>query len=102
MATAGFCRNAATLVPDIIVEALVSEICMRAITYRKVDVNGIGVFYREAGPNDAPTILLLHGFFERPQLFLQARQIHVDQFLLILQTSGPVVSDRNSETNPWK
>ena len=35
---------------------------MRAVTYRKVDVDGIGVFYREAGPKDAPTILLLHGF----------------------------------------
>jgi hypothetical protein len=28
---------------------------MRAVTYRKVDVDGIGVFYREAGPKDAPT-----------------------------------------------
>ncbi|KWV49074.1 hypothetical protein AS156_16545 [Bradyrhizobium macuxiense] len=35
---------------------------MRAVTYRKVDVDGIGVFYREAGPKDAPTILLLRGF----------------------------------------
>ena len=31
-------------------------------TYRRVDVGGIGVFYREAGPALAPTILLLHGF----------------------------------------
>jgi pimeloyl-ACP methyl ester carboxylesterase len=35
---------------------------MSTVTYRKVDVDGIGVFYREAGPKDAPTILLLHGF----------------------------------------
>ncbi|GAA4981921.1 alpha/beta hydrolase [Yinghuangia aomiensis] len=27
-----------------------------------MDVDGIGVFYREAGPADAPTLLLLHGF----------------------------------------
>jgi len=27
-----------------------------------VDVDGIKVFYREAGPKDARTILLLHGF----------------------------------------
>jgi pimeloyl-ACP methyl ester carboxylesterase len=25
-------------------------------------VNGVGIFYREAGPRDAPTILLLHGY----------------------------------------
>lgn len=31
-------------------------------TYRTVDVNGLEIFYREAGPADAPTVLLLHGF----------------------------------------
>src|SRR5579863_6803602 len=31
-------------------------------TYHHVDVDGVGVFYREAGPKNAPTIVLLHGF----------------------------------------
>ena len=31
-------------------------------TYHRTQVNGVGVFYREAGPKDAPTIVLLHGF----------------------------------------
>jgi pimeloyl-ACP methyl ester carboxylesterase len=31
-------------------------------TYHRKTVGGVGVFYREAGPNDAPTIVLLHGF----------------------------------------
>jgi pimeloyl-ACP methyl ester carboxylesterase len=31
-------------------------------TYHRVDVNGVNIFYREAGPKDAPTIVLLHGF----------------------------------------
>ncbi len=31
-------------------------------TFHKTDINGIGVFYREAGPVNAATILLLHGF----------------------------------------
>jgi pimeloyl-ACP methyl ester carboxylesterase len=31
-------------------------------TYRRTTVDGIGVFYREAGPKDASTIVLLHGF----------------------------------------
>ena|SRR5215475_2046977 len=35
---------------------------MGTVTFRKVDVDGIGIFYREAGPKDAPRILLLHGF----------------------------------------
>lgn len=32
------------------------------IHYRTVSIDGIDVFYREAGPQDAPVILLLHGF----------------------------------------
>jgi pimeloyl-ACP methyl ester carboxylesterase len=31
-------------------------------TYQRVMVDGVGIFYREAGPKDAPTIVLLHGF----------------------------------------
>jgi len=31
-------------------------------TYHRMMVDGVGVFYREAGPKDAPTIVLLHGF----------------------------------------
>ena len=31
-------------------------------TYHRTQVDGIGMFYREAGPKDAPTIVLLHGF----------------------------------------
>jgi pimeloyl-ACP methyl ester carboxylesterase len=29
---------------------------------RRIDADGVSVFYREAGPEDAPVILLLHGF----------------------------------------
>ncbi len=32
------------------------------VYYRTVKVDGLSIFYREAGPRDAPTILLLHGF----------------------------------------
>src|ERR1700722_7961035 len=29
---------------------------------RRVEADGVDVFYREAGPADAPAVLLLHGF----------------------------------------
>jgi pimeloyl-ACP methyl ester carboxylesterase len=32
------------------------------VRYRSVQVDGVEVFYREAGPADAPVMLLLHGF----------------------------------------
>lgn len=32
------------------------------VRHRFVDVDGVRVFYREAGASDAPTLLLLHGF----------------------------------------
>ena len=31
-------------------------------TYHRAEVDGVGIFYREAGPKDAPTIVLLQGF----------------------------------------
>src|SRR3974390_2383651 len=34
----------------------------KTTTYHRVAVDGVGVFYREAGPKDASTIVLLHGF----------------------------------------
>jgi pimeloyl-ACP methyl ester carboxylesterase len=38
-------------------------------TYHTVSVNGLDIFYREAGSPDAPTILLLHGFPTSSHMF---------------------------------
>ncbi len=38
-------------------------------SYHKVQVDGVGVFYREAGPKDAPTIVLLHGYPSSSRMF---------------------------------
>ena len=35
---------------------------MSAMRHRTVTVDGLNIFYREAGPADAPTLVLLHGF----------------------------------------
>src|SRR5579863_9939015 len=39
------------------------------IFYRTVKVDGLSIFYREAGPKDAPTILLLHGLPSSSRMF---------------------------------
>src|SRR5437773_1210734 len=33
-----------------------------AVHYKTTRINGLDIFYRDAGPQDAPVILLLHGF----------------------------------------
>jgi pimeloyl-ACP methyl ester carboxylesterase len=38
-------------------------------TYRTVQIDGLSIFYREAGPKDAPTLLLLHGFPSSSRMF---------------------------------
>ncbi len=55
---------------------------MYSMSYRKVDVEGFNVFYREAGAQDAPAILLLHGFPSASHMFrdlipLLAEHFHV-------------------------
>jgi pimeloyl-ACP methyl ester carboxylesterase len=37
--------------------------------YRTTKVDGLSIFYREAGPSDAPTLLLLHGFPSSSRMF---------------------------------
>jgi pimeloyl-ACP methyl ester carboxylesterase len=41
----------------------------KPISYGSLDVDGNNVYYREAGPKDAPTILLLHGFPSSSHMF---------------------------------
>ena len=47
----------------------IKENDMSRIHYRKQQVGNVEVFYREAGPVDAPVILLLHGFPTASHMF---------------------------------
>jgi pimeloyl-ACP methyl ester carboxylesterase len=37
--------------------------------YRTIKIDGLSIFYREAGPKDAPTLLLLHGLPSSSRMF---------------------------------
>lgn len=39
------------------------------IFYRTIQIDGLSIFYREAGPKDGPTLLLLHGFPSSSRMF---------------------------------
>src|SRR5215510_5210919 len=56
---------------------------MSMVKFQKVDVDGIGVFYREAGRKDAPTILLLHGFPTASHMFRDLIPQLANQFRLV-------------------
>jgi pimeloyl-ACP methyl ester carboxylesterase len=38
-------------------------------TYQFIEINGLNIFYREAGPKDAPTLVLLHGYPSSSHMF---------------------------------
>src|SRR5687767_9095783 len=40
-----------------------------ATHYRRTKIDGIELFYREAGPTDAPVVVLLHGFPTSSNMF---------------------------------
>ena len=62
MVTATSLTAAETSIVDHRVEATSLESTSATTTYHRMTVDGVGVFYREAGQKNAPAIVLLHGF----------------------------------------
>jgi pimeloyl-ACP methyl ester carboxylesterase len=56
---------------------------MAAIKYRTADVEGLKLFYREAGPPGAPKLLLLHGFPSASHMFRDLIPLLADRFHII-------------------
>ena len=46
-------------------------------------IDGLDIFYREAGPKDAPAILLLHGFPTSSHMFRNLIPALADEFHLV-------------------
>src|SRR5215468_2548111 len=49
--------------------SVASEPSIARASFHTVDVDGVQVFYREAGSADAPVVLLLHGFAASSHMF---------------------------------
>jgi len=56
---------------------------MHKVTYHKVDVDGVSIFSREAGPKHAPAILLLHGFPSASHMFRDLIPLLADRFRVV-------------------
>jgi pimeloyl-ACP methyl ester carboxylesterase len=53
---------------------------MAAVNYRTADVDGLQIFYREAGAAEAPHLLLLHGFPSASHMFRDLIPLLADRF----------------------
>jgi pimeloyl-ACP methyl ester carboxylesterase len=53
------------------------------IHYKTVHIDGVDVFYREAGPADAPVLLLLHGFPTSSHMFRNLIPLLADRYHVI-------------------
>src|SRR5947208_9018213 len=70
------------------------------VFYRTLKVEGLEMFYREAGPQDAPTVLLLHGFPSSSHMFRNLIPMLADKYHVVApdfpgygESSAPSVSD---------
>jgi pimeloyl-ACP methyl ester carboxylesterase len=51
--------------------------------YRSITIDGLSIFYREAGPKDGPTILLLHGLPSSSRMFQPLFDRLADRYHLV-------------------
>ncbi|MEO8659921.1 MAG: alpha/beta fold hydrolase [Bryobacteraceae bacterium] len=69
-------------------------------SYRYANIDGLKIFYREAGPRDAPTIVLLHGFPSSSHMFRDLIPKLADRFHIIAPDFiGFGYSDQPSHTD---
>src|SRR6201981_1969940 len=68
--------------------------------YRTLTVEGLEIFYREAGPRNAPTVLLLHGFPSSSHMFRNLIPMLADKYHVVApdfpgygESSAPSVND---------
>lgn len=73
---------------------------MVAVHHRTVSVDGLDVFWREAGPSDAPVLLLLHGYPSSSHMFRHLIPAMADRYRVIApdhigfgRSSAPSVDD---------
>jgi pimeloyl-ACP methyl ester carboxylesterase len=77
-----------------------AEPTTKQVLHRTVKIDGLDIFYREAGPKDSPTVLLLHGFPTSSHMFRNLIPALADKYHVIApdypgfgNSSAPSVED---------
>lgn len=65
------------------VQSMTTTQLFPVVQYRTEDLDGFPMFYREAGPADAPVVLLLHGFPTSSHMFRNLIPYLADRFHVI-------------------
>jgi pimeloyl-ACP methyl ester carboxylesterase len=60
-----------------------TQVAPPVVHYRTVRIDGVDVFYREAGPADGPVVLLLHGFPTSSHMFRRLIPALADRYHVI-------------------
>jgi pimeloyl-ACP methyl ester carboxylesterase len=76
------------------------------ITYQRAQVDGQEIFYREAGPKGAPSILLLHGFPTSSHMFRNLIPALSDRYHVVApdrrDLDSPMLRIENGSTTPLR
>jgi pimeloyl-ACP methyl ester carboxylesterase len=60
-----------------------SPVTLNAARHRTLEIDGVEIFYREAGPADAPVVVLLHGFPTSSHMFRNLIAALADRYRVI-------------------
>lgn len=63
--------------------AAASSLTIPVVHYRTMSIDGVDVFFREAGPADQPVVLLLHGFPTSSHMFRNLIPLLADRYHVI-------------------
>jgi len=72
-----------TISPSFAVESGKHDNIPPVVHYRTIKVGGVDIFYREAGPANAPVVLLLHGFPTSSHMFRRLIPALADRYHVI-------------------
>lgn len=83
LATAGLALSTAPAIAAPAAPAAATKLAPVTVHYRTAQVEGVSMFYREAGPADGPVVLLLHGFPTSSHMFRNLIPMLADRYHVI-------------------